>query len=105
MGVFKYIDGVIKGDVVIALEAVSDTRAYTFHMKSIAALKSLGFEVRKDVVVPNRGDGRKGLIDIIAVRGSEVLAIELDWHTPRLKSLFKIQHYKSATGRAVVCRE
>lgn len=68
------------------------------------ALERIGFQVRNEYPVADRGDGHSGRIDIYAVRGTEVLALESDWQSPREKSAFKLRQV-AATWRAIVTRD
>lgn len=49
--------------------------------------------VKRQVKVSNRGDGRKGRIDVVFVLNSKEYAIEIDRKTPREKSIFKVTNY------------
>ena len=51
---------------------------------------------KKEVLVEDRGDGRKGRIDLIVNEaGYSQIAIELDRKTPRKKSIFKLKKYNA----------
>ena len=65
--------------------------------------KKAGFETQREVPVPDRGDGSSGRIDLIARRGTEVVAVELDAGRPREKSQTKLLAYP-ATRRLIVLR-
>jgi hypothetical protein len=54
-------------------------------------LRFHGFEVNREVPVPNRGDNRLGLIDLVCARGPLVIGIEIDWRYPRTKSVEKLR--------------
>ncbi len=54
------------------------------------ALETLGI-VSRQVHVPNRGDGKKGRVDLVLTTHREVIPIEIDRKTPRTKSIFKVR--------------
>ena len=54
-------------------------------------LISKGYECKLEHKVKDRGDGRAGKIDILAEKGLEKWAIEVDWNKPRKKSLTKLK--------------
>lgn len=60
-------------------------------------LKKFG-KVKKQVSVLNRGDGRKGRIDLVFQPYRFEYAIELDRKTPRAKSIFKVSNYNDRKG-------
>lgn len=66
--------------------------------------KHAGYETEREVPVPDRGDGRAGRIDLLARRGSEIVAIECDSGRPRRKSEEKLLAFP-ATQRLIVLRE
>jgi hypothetical protein len=66
--------------------------------------KEAGYETQREVAVPDRGDGSGGRIDLVARRGAEVVAVELDAGRPREKSQTKLLAYP-ATSRLIVLRE
>lgn len=58
-------------------------------------LSNYGF-IKRQVSVPNRGDGRKGRIDLVFLpHNSRSLGIpvEIDRKTPRKKSIFKVRSF------------
>lgn len=67
------------------------------------SIKSLDFEdfivkilekfgkVKRQIWVNNRGDGRRGRVDIVLDIDGENIGIEIDRMTPRKKSIFKLQ--------------
>lgn len=100
-----WFSGSLIEDVMLLLEATPDDgRAVVFERAVRDGLKKLGFTVRQNVIVPNRGDGFRGKVDIVAERGNERAAIELDAATPREKSIFKVKQVTGATLRLVYCR-
>jgi len=76
--------------------------AAAFHDYVEKAIRSAGLFVRREVVVPDRGDGESGRIDLLITDAPEV-AIELDWRTPRGGSLLKLDRF--AGLKVVVLRE
>lgn len=66
-------------------------------------LKAQGYQVKREVWVDDRGDGRRGRIDLVASKDNEVHAIELDLASPRMKSALKLLEYP-ATHRWIVLR-
>lgn len=50
-------------------------------------------KIKRQVVVPNRGDGRRGRIDVVFKPYQFEYAIEIDRMQPRTKSIFKVVHY------------
>lgn len=63
-----------------------------FEDKIVSILSNLG-KVRRQVVVNDRGDGRRGRIDIVAEINGKVIAIEIDRKSPRKKSIFKLHNF------------
>lgn len=68
-------------------------------------LQALGYAIIRQHWVPNRGDGKRGKVDLVAEKGPVRAAIELDRRSPRQKSIFKVNQVKDATFRVVFCRE
>ncbi len=66
--------------------------------------KHAGYETEREIPVPDRGDGCAGRIDLLARRGSEIVAIECDSGRPRRKSEEKLLAFP-ATQRLIVLRE
>lgn len=94
----------IGDDVVAALSAVpADLRAPEFHDAVEQALVALGFACDREVLVADRGDGQRGRLDLVARRGEERIAVELDSHTPRAKSVTKLRGVRDA-ARVIVLR-
>jgi hypothetical protein len=61
------------------------------HDKITEWLGNLGYDCHKEIWVDDRGDGRRGRIDIVASNNAHTLAIEIDRLTPREKSVFKLK--------------
>lgn len=57
-----------------------------------AKLSQFG-KVERQVVVPNRGDGMRGRIDLVFTFKGERIPIEVDRKSVRQKSLFKVRSY------------
>ncbi len=53
-------------------------------------LETLG-EVRPEVFVNDRGDGRRGRVDYVLITEKETIGIEIDRKSPRTKSIFKLK--------------
>lgn len=64
-----------------------------FQALIVSEISDLG-EIKKEVEVGDRGDGRCGRIDLV-LKGSDGLtyAFELDRSCKRKKSVFKLTHY------------
>lgn len=92
-------------DVVERLAALpDDLTAKAFHDQAEQALALIGFRCSREVVVDNRGDGQRGRLDLVAERGAERLALELDDRSPRQKSVTKLAGVLGGTVRVVVLR-
>lgn len=64
-----------------------------------------GFEWKAEVHVPERGDGYAGRVDLIAQRGtSEKYAIEIDWLSPREKSIVKLRQLDESFSKIILLR-
>lgn len=50
-------------------------------------------KIKREVTVLDRGDGRKGRIDVVFNYRGEKIPIEIDRISPRSKSIFKIRSY------------
>lgn len=61
-----------------------------FRKACVAALRKSGWSVAGEIEVPDRGDGRRGRVDLCAERDGVVVGIELDRMTPRHKSALKL---------------
>lgn len=72
------------------LEDFENIPARYFEKIVCAALQKFG-KVKTQVSVKDRGDGRKGKIDIVFVTPSETVAIEIDRKFARAKSIFKVR--------------
>jgi hypothetical protein len=63
-----------------------------------------GLRCEREVVVDDRGDGRRGRLDLVVYDDAgHATAIELDFQAPRRKSLAKLRSFRG--GRVVVLRE
>ena len=71
------------------LQAPDDATAT--HKLVSSTLINLGFDVTNEYPVTDRGDGRRGRIDVFAERNGCRIAIEIDQSTPRVKSVFKLK--------------
>ena len=87
------------------ISKVNNTQKANQYRNDVAIfLQKDGYSVIKEVKVPNRGDGRKGKIDIVAEINNEKTAIEIDWISPRKKSLFKLENFE-CKNRIVILRQ
>lgn len=66
--------------------------ALDFEEKVVANLSKYG-HVMRQFKVPDRGDGRKGKIDIVFHYVGEFIPIEIDRKSPRKKSIFKVRWF------------
>lgn len=83
--------GELPPDLIEACAELQPTsEASTFHKQTAEMLLSLGFDVKSEVPVPNRGDGRKGRVDLVALREATVLVVECDCISAREKSIRKV---------------
>lgn len=70
---------------------MSGESASEFLASAVEVLKSAGLAIRLEHPVSDRGDGRSGRVDIYVTDGDgSSCGIELDWKTPRLKSITKL---------------
>ena len=67
----------------------SRTNAAVFCALLRYKLEEAGCKIRAEVVVPNRGDGRKGRIDLV-IDYPDRLVVEVDRKIIRRKSVFKM---------------
>jgi outer membrane protein assembly factor BamA len=81
-----------------------DTNAKEFENLICACLEKLG-KVKRQVIVSNRGDGRRGRIDIVFKYNEREYPIEVDRVTPRRKSVFKVINYAGSGDCFVIVRE
>ena len=72
-----------------------DLKASEFSFLIEEELKKHG-TIKKEVFVPNRGDGRTGRIDLLFFINGKEIPIELDSRSPRIKSIFKITCYSNS---------
>ncbi len=55
-------------------------------------LEKQGYSIRYEYPVLNRGDKKKGRIDIVAYKDNKSIGIEADFKSPRKKSIFKLEN-------------
>ncbi len=85
------------------LEEYSSMNAKQFQDYICGYLSVYG-SIKREVKVPNRGDGRGGRIDcVFTSTGGVVTAIEIDRNTPRTKSLYKLAHF-TCDKRVIITR-
>lgn len=65
-------------------------------------LETIGFDCRLEIPVENRGDGKAGRIDIVAIKDGMTAAIEIDRGSVREKSVFKLSQMEGAIKVAIV---
>lgn len=74
--------------------SVEDTllpdRAKDAHDAIERIIDAHGWTVHREWEVPDRGDGRRGFIDLVAFRDEERIAVEIDRRSPRVKSIRKL---------------
>lgn len=99
-----YLSGSIDASLKSYLESIPLLHADELHAKVLFDLKAMGYQVKRDYLIQNRGDGRRGKLDVLATRDDEVIALELDHATPRRKSILKVNNCPNATARIIVCR-
>lgn len=61
-------------------------------------------DIEKEVSVENRGDGKKGRVDIVFNTKNEKWGIEVDRKTPRYKSMEKLRNLKNCDHLYVILR-
>lgn len=76
-------------------------RASAFNAILRYRLEQAGCDCRDEVIVPNRGDGRRGKVDII-VDAPQAIAIEVDRRSPRKKSLHKLTWFKNYESMVIL---
>jgi hypothetical protein len=74
------------------------------HRRFVEELQSRGWETRIEVPIEDIGDGQRGCLDVLATKGEDTLAVELDRLTPRGKSVLKLQCFDTGTVRVSVLR-
>lgn len=79
------------------------SNAAGLHWAVEMALEDIGFDCEREVVVPDRGNGHPGRVDLVARRGGIIVAMELDRATPRMKSIAKLRFFECDV-RAIVLR-
>lgn len=66
-------------------------RADALHDATIERLDAAGWTCTRQAPVPDRGDGRRGYVDVRAVKAGVVAMLEIDRKTAREKSLAKLE--------------
>jgi hypothetical protein len=101
-----WVEGVREELVFKALDSIREEHGSRwFEDTACHLLRGLGYMVSRQVIVPDRGDGLRGKVDIVAAKPFVLLALEIDRCTPRTKSIFKVRQIKGATMRLVYCRQ
>jgi hypothetical protein len=100
------VEGLLPSDVEAAILACEpQVTSRTFQRLVEMALRRLGYATRREVRVADRGDGRSGRIDLVAVKGSTFIALELDRCSARKKSLAKLACFGRDAVKVVVVHE
>ncbi len=90
-------------EVLAAIEGLGPfSAADEMHDAVDRLLREHNCEVSREFEVSDRGDGRRGFVDLVAKYGDSLLAIELDRSSPRVKSVFKLRQIEAE--RVVVLR-
>lgn len=100
--------GVGLGEVRSVLEAIDRNAipdARSLHDAAEAAMRAAGFETHREFPVEDRGDGRRGFVDLFCTRDTDgvEVGIELDRASPRAKSIRKLGAVSGL--RVIVLRE
>lgn len=88
--------------VISEMPPASKKSAQLFHYTLAALLEEMGWRLKKEFMVEEQANGRRGFCDILVTYPAP-LAIELDRVSPRMKSIMKLKEV-SAT-RVIVLRE
>ncbi|NER80387.1 MAG: hypothetical protein F6K42_12580 [Leptolyngbya sp. SIO1D8] len=101
----KWTSGEVPSDVIAFFEGCTDFEAaISFHRHVEAGLARLGYEVHREFEVPDRGDGRRGKVDLVIIREDCWIGIELDNQSAREKSIQKLESLKNARGCLIAVR-
>jgi len=77
------------------LEDLDCSNAAVFHDDVEAVLVSMGLDVVREFEVEDRGDGRKGRVDLVVMdQGQPLIGIECDRAEPRNKSIRKLSEFR-----------
>mgnify|MGYP000166782503 CR=1 FL=1 len=79
-----------------------EVKALDFEDLVVEILKDAG-SIKRQVVVQDRGDGRRGRIDLVLTTKKEVIGIEIDYGAARKKSIFKLNQL-SCDRRVILLR-
>lgn len=98
------LSGVAKNELIelFAKTEFSSFSAESFHDEVENLLKLNGFDCCREHPVENRGDGRKGKIDLFVQKYGEGVGIELDNEVAREKSAFKLNQVKPNDGLIIL---
>jgi hypothetical protein len=72
--------------------------------ETVKYLTKLGFNCIMEYQVDDRGNGWNGYIDIVAIKDNIKLAIEFDRHSPRKKSIYKLNQLDKSYQKIVLLR-
>lgn len=81
-----------------------DMTAKEFSDMILGEFNERGFEIHREVVVKNRGDGHAGRIDAVLERNGKEVAFEFDKCSPRVKSVYKLMHLPSHFRKFCILR-
>jgi hypothetical protein len=98
------LSGQVEPRLLDELQACRGQHAKDFQHAAAHVLEVNGFTVKREYVVPNRGDGYRGRLDLMAWRDDLTLAVELDNCSMRSKSLLKLASVK-ADAHVVMLRD
>lgn len=99
-----WLEGHVDQALVASFQAIPEIEDASLFTTTVThQLKGFGYLCASNVKVPNRGDGRRGIVAIVAIKEPEKLYIEVSRCRPRKKDIFKVQQ-PDATGAVVLCR-
>lgn len=83
------------------MAAGDDAKAFSRSLQD--SLIRFGWALERERRVTDRGDGRYGQVDLVATKDRETVAIELDRHSARRKSIIKLGQVPS-TCQVIIVR-
>jgi ATP-dependent DNA helicase RecQ len=79
---------------------IYQSKMYEDHGDMIKRIKmfydSIGYSTHLEYEVPDRGDGKRGYVDLVISNGDFKIGVEVDRKTPRLKSIAKLKNFDIA---------
>ena len=85
-------------------EIVVENDVAICHQQIVDFLTAHGFYCQKEYPVCDRGDGRKGRIDIYAIKDGVEYGIEIDFLSPRKKSVIKLNSLENDVVKIILLR-